>query len=442
MYNINQYFRSINDGLVFQINYDGIKNEEENNLKDDELESLVKAYMEIDSDEETLNSTPFEKLAERMVNVIPNGKIKKRIRREGIGELPPNMSVCSILYSSFLEYLDEPIDYTYIKKPFQFRLGTAVLNGLNCAVASMKVTEKAQFLIHPDYAYGKMGCPPRIPENSYIRLHIELLKIIDSGPALEFDNLSIEDKKKFGTAYKTALGLVEGAKEHFKKNIKIAIRDYNRALGLIEECNLADYSEQEEQQKLKLRILTNLCVSYNKDNIPKKACTACNDIYSLVKNTSLKIPAKVYYQNGLALYKIGDYERSKEKLLQARKIEPQNVEISNLLLQVNEKIALSKQTEKEVAQKFLQSKISSKSCDQNKNQQNENDDSLSGFKILVEELCTDLLNSKEQQYSLPAGLTVEEIEIVKNVTKKKGLTFRESKSNENAGKLTFFITKM
>ena len=34
----------------------------------------------------------------------------------------------------------------------------------------MKKTELARFLIHPAYAFGEIGCPPRIPPNATSKL--------------------------------------------------------------------------------------------------------------------------------------------------------------------------------------------------------------------------------------------------------------------------------
>ena len=33
-------------------------------------------------------------------------------------------------------------------------------------MASMRRNEQSQFLIFPEYAFGKIGCPPRIPPNA------------------------------------------------------------------------------------------------------------------------------------------------------------------------------------------------------------------------------------------------------------------------------------
>ena len=41
-----------------------------------------------------------------------------------------------------------------------------VIPGWEVAVKSMRRNERSQFLISPDYAFGKIGCPPRIPPNA------------------------------------------------------------------------------------------------------------------------------------------------------------------------------------------------------------------------------------------------------------------------------------
>lgn len=37
-------------------------------------------------------------------------------------------------------------------------------------VASMRKSELARLLIKPEYAFGKMGCPPRIPPDATSQL--------------------------------------------------------------------------------------------------------------------------------------------------------------------------------------------------------------------------------------------------------------------------------
>ena len=50
-----------------------------------------------------------------------------------------------------------------------------VLPGLDIAVHSMKKGEKSKFLVKPEYAYGSMGVPPRIPPKATCELELPLL---------------------------------------------------------------------------------------------------------------------------------------------------------------------------------------------------------------------------------------------------------------------------
>ena len=46
---------------------------------------------------------------------------------------------------------------------------------------SMRRNERSQFLISPDYAFGEMGCPPRIPPDaaSEFSFNISWCSVID-----------------------------------------------------------------------------------------------------------------------------------------------------------------------------------------------------------------------------------------------------------------------
>lgn len=92
-------------------------------------------------------------------------------------------------YNGYLEYADEPYDSSRLRgKQQQFVLGNGkpllilvilwshgwssvssteeVIPGWEVAVKSMRRNERSQFLIAPEYAFGPMGCPPRIPPNA------------------------------------------------------------------------------------------------------------------------------------------------------------------------------------------------------------------------------------------------------------------------------------
>ena len=66
-----------------------------------------------------------------------------------------NVAITRDLISSKVNYCQPPLVST-----------EEVIPGWEVAVKSMRRNERSQFLIAPDYAFGPMGCPPRIPPNA------------------------------------------------------------------------------------------------------------------------------------------------------------------------------------------------------------------------------------------------------------------------------------
>lgn len=89
-----------------------------------------------------------------------------QIKCSGTGPVVPADAVVYIHYSSYLENEEVPFDVSFLrnKRPVNFVLGQGFLiKGLEIGIMTMRKKEKSQFLLHPDMAYGMMGCPPRIP---------------------------------------------------------------------------------------------------------------------------------------------------------------------------------------------------------------------------------------------------------------------------------------
>jgi FK506-binding protein 6 len=106
-------------------------------------------------------------------------------------------ALCLVHYNAYLEYNDEPYDSSRLRnQPEQLKLGQGGLLGFEIAVSSMKRSEISRFLIKPDYAFGRIGCPPRIPPNATLLFEIELISFIDSKAADDFDSFSEEDRRQ------------------------------------------------------------------------------------------------------------------------------------------------------------------------------------------------------------------------------------------------------
>ncbi|CAH1983531.1 unnamed protein product [Acanthoscelides obtectus] len=341
-------------GVVFEVNTN--EEEEAHQLDDEDVEytnnllkylNLEVAGDDLKAEDTYVEGHPFEKIASNMFNLLGNGKIKKRVLREGYGQKPPDMSVVRVHYNGYIEYQVEPFDSTYARtKPHQFTVNNGeVLVGLDLAVQSMKLNEKSQFIVHPDYAYRKFGCLERVPGDSEVLFEIELIEIIDCGAAATFEQLPEQEQKEFKHVYEYCLALCAKGKDMFGKNINGATKEYNAAVSKLEHCFLADMAEQEKQQELLMRLYTNLLICHAKTDEPKKGCINFNKIMDLVKGTDLKIPAKCYYNNAKCLRMLGDYKLAKRRLEVAYRAEPKNPDILNLLLNLEDDMRKSRREE-------------------------------------------------------------------------------------------------
>lgn len=84
----------------------------------------------------------------------------------GANILPNN--VVYYHYSSYLDMEPSPFDSSSLRSDTLVRSQIGVdsmYSGFQICILSMKLGEKSRFLVDPDYAFGKFGVPPRIPES-------------------------------------------------------------------------------------------------------------------------------------------------------------------------------------------------------------------------------------------------------------------------------------
>ncbi|PSN51301.1 hypothetical protein C0J52_05298 [Blattella germanica] len=84
---------------------------------------------------------------------------------------------------------------------------------------------------------------------------------------------------------------------------------YKKAVHSLEKCHLKDEEEEKQQRKTLLKLYVNLAVCYNKQVNPKMACIIF----------------------GRALIVLSDYREAQRRLLAAKKLEPNNKEITEEL---------------------------------------------------------------------------------------------------------------
>lgn len=352
------FFRDLisGEGVVFEIGASDIPPEEnEISYSPEEILDYTKLECLGLVDEELYSAEPFTALGEKMTNVTPDGKIKKKVIREGYGETPRDGQDVTIHYNAYLEYNDEPFDSTYIrKKPLTFEIGGGTaLFGVDQAVRTMKTNEKAQFLVHYDYAYGKLGCLGRIPAEATILFEIELLKYLNSEALSWFNKLNDEEQKEFQNIYKYSQAMCLKAKELVNSNIKLAIREYNSIASKLEYAELKNYEEQEKQQAILMRIYTNLVVCNMKINEPRKTCINANKIFNLIKGTDFKVPVKVYFNVAKAYRLLGEYDQAEKYLEKAKKLEPGSTAIGEEQIILDKEKSERNEMEKNMVRKMF-----------------------------------------------------------------------------------------
>lgn len=64
------------------------------------------------------------------------------------------------------------------------------LAGLEMGLLTMRKGEFSRFLFNPQYAFGDLGCPPRIPAAAVILYEVEVVDFLDSGQVDNFIALS------------------------------------------------------------------------------------------------------------------------------------------------------------------------------------------------------------------------------------------------------------
>ncbi|KAK7867761.1 hypothetical protein R5R35_002261 [Gryllus longicercus] len=282
--------------------------------------------------------SPFTHLAKSMTNLTENGKVKKKILSEGYGEVVPENALVWFHYNSYTEDKDDPFDSSYLRGSIaMLRLNTGrCILGLDIGLSTMKCEEKADFLIHPDYAYGSLGVPPRIPSNATILMRVEMKKFVDNALAMKMGELTEEELKTtpFEEVHKAALSLLySGNAEFSHKKYQVSAKLYRKALRMLENCDMKSDEDEEKNEKLRFKLYSNLGVCSNKMNRPKTAIVQCQNALRINPNAP-----KILYQLGLAHLNLSSFDEAKKYAFLARKFAPNNPDVSSLLQKIEKKM--------------------------------------------------------------------------------------------------------
>ncbi|KAI4499212.1 hypothetical protein M0802_005795 [Mischocyttarus mexicanus] len=229
-----------NDEIIDMINIDNFKNDDA-----EDYESAVTNVIGIS----------FATLKSKMLPVTEDGKVMKLIKRKGVGVKASYDALVTIKYISFFEYNDEPFDSTFAQgKPRTVRLDQGLLiPGLELALTTMEKHEISIFTIHPDLAYGQLGCPPRILPNAEVIHGKALIKIGEYARGL----------KELELAYK-----MEPKNKDIYREICLANEKYNQYCQLEKQLwfNCFNVSGNEKRETEFQKAAREMCKSFSEDN--------------------------------------------------------------------------------------------------------------------------------------------------------------------------------
>lgn len=278
----------------------------------------------------------FAELIPSMVN-IGDDIYKKIVKQPTDNVAMEGRCRATITYTSYMELYRVAFDSTFLRGDYKtFVTGDdEVLPGLELAVKSMKRGEESHFIIPYKFLFGELGCSPRIKPKADCLYVIQLIKFSKIGDEAATESVVDEDRRKYHVMIDKIMEVKQSGVDHFRQGSYVkAAAAFHRAINRLEMCQLSNENEEKEQRGHLITLYTDVMICYNKLNKPKQACSAFKDLDRL-GGTSKNV--KALFQHGKALMALGEFDRSKEFLKKAYRLEPSNPETTNVLRTLDKK---------------------------------------------------------------------------------------------------------
>ncbi|KAG8450666.1 hypothetical protein GDO86_003081 [Hymenochirus boettgeri] len=272
----------------------------------------------------------FQLLAQQMQDVSGDRGVLKEVIRKGNGENVPYDATVIVKFSGYLEHAEKPFDTNcFSRNPRMLKLGEDItLAGMEIGLLTMQRGELSRFLFSPDYAFGKLGCPPLIPPRATVLFEIELLDFLDTAESDAFCALSpgAQDTFALEKIIKIAGTEREFGNYLFKRNrFSDAKNRYKQAISVLSREPLFEV-DRNLLKAAQLLVYLNLSLTYLKLNRPCRALMWGEKALEIDDKS-----AKGLFRCGQACLEIKEYEKARDFLLKAQKQEPFNQEINNEL---------------------------------------------------------------------------------------------------------------
>jgi len=236
-----------------------------------------------------------------------DGGVKKKIIKEGTGDLPPAGSKVTVHYDGYLYPSGEEFDSSRKRhSPFTFNLSKGeVIKAWDIGIATIRRGEQASLLCAPEYAYGENGSPPTIGKNATLRFEIEGLNIEPPHQTIAQRIESATNSKEEGNALFKEKKFSE-AIECYRQGIKTL--DYRWGATPVEEKNM---------ETLRVILNSNAAMCSLKINNLDDAVGFCNTAIELDPFNT-----KALYRLSEAYIGLSNFEKATEVINKCLEIDP------------------------------------------------------------------------------------------------------------------------
>lgn len=326
------------EGQTFECNIN-VEDYEDLEVENDRVEDADYTSMEVYKKMHIdFINEPFAILAAEMTSVDKQNLVKKMILAEGKGPVVDPEATVILHYNMYYEGQPQPFDSTYVREePLRIRYKEAVIPGMAMAIETMRLGEKARFLISWQVAFGRLGCVHVIPEKADVLADVELLQIVPFSRSEPEEGEKEQDVlTPFREQMHSARVFQNDAKRAFKKKAYgDSIKFYKEGLRVLEPLAVGTATEKIEKEQLVTTLHLNLAVVYNNSGNPALALKECESVFTFEPDNQKAIfhfgkahllmddfkTAGIYLKRGQTLYPDCKAFQTELKLLDSKKSE-------------------------------------------------------------------------------------------------------------------------
>ncbi|KAF0990474.1 hypothetical protein HZS_5971 [Henneguya salminicola] len=223
--------------------------------------------------------------SQKIEDITGDGGVKKSTTKFGIGPIVSGNALCRIHYSAYLSGEVEPFDSTRMRNSHaRIRIGSHGngLRGLQIAISTMRKNEEAKFFIHPDYAYGELGVPPRIPGNATVIFEVEMVSFVNE--AEDFDDGDVDDaeRRSWRKIFNKLDPLHHEANDLYHHgDYRRAIKVYGKSIRIARDAALYSQEDEDQMNDFSAKMFLNVALCSLKLGNYKNTISMCKRVLSL-----------------------------------------------------------------------------------------------------------------------------------------------------------------